>query len=147
MLIPSKIQLDPDTHRPNPTERTAMLFTRIAHIDAFDDPKQYEKTDEAGIFKNVSDGYFMVALEYRNETDEDTQYPLEDVLDTYLAHIEVFEAATPEDPKGQVDVFAASKIERAQSLVALVGKRVYNKTDENGGVSLEIDDSVGDAKL
>lgn len=128
-----------------------MNFTKIVHPDIFDDPNQYEKTDTENIYKKLEDGYFVAAIEYVLESDEDTQYPMEDVLDKLLVHIEAFKVATPTHPQGQVDVFSSSDLDRLVKMTnEIVGKRVYNvPLTENGQevVDLIIDDSVDDAKI
>lgn len=103
--------------------------------------------------EKLDDGYcFVVALDYVLEADEDSQYPMEDVLDEFLCHLEAFQVAPSEHPSGQVDLFANSQLPRLQDAVErLVGRRAYNVevADEDGDtrVTLVIDDSVAEAKL
>ena len=128
-----------------------MLFTRTAHPAFLDDTANFRPTDKPEIFEKLDDGYFVVALEYVLEQGE-SQYPLEDFLDEFLCHIEAEEVDKPENPAGQVDLFANSKLERlAGAVEKLVGRRAYNveSKDEDGDtfVSFVIDDSVSEAKL
>lgn len=128
-----------------------MIFTRLVHADRFDDASQYRPTDEKEVFEKLEDGDFVAALEYVRETDEDTQYPMEDVLDRFLAHIDAFEVTAAEHPKGQVDVFSSSDLEGIVTMIGeLLGRRAYNVDLVEDGqevVSLTIDDSVADAKV
>ncbi|MFX4273645.1 hypothetical protein ACQBAR_04070 [Propionibacteriaceae bacterium Y1685] len=127
-----------------------MLITRQVHVDLFDDATKFQPTDHSEIFEKLDDGYFVAALEWVPEEGEG-QYPMEDVLDKYRAHIEEFKVAEPEHPKGQVDVFSARRLERAVALVDdLLHRRAYNVTVTEGDknyVQLKVDDSVGDAKV
>ena len=128
-----------------------MLFTRTAHPAFLDDTANFRPTDKPEIFEKLDDGYFVVALEYVHEQGE-SQYPLEDVLDEFLCHIEAEEVDKPENPAGRVDLFANSQLERlAGAVEKLVGRRAYNVESRNGDgdtfVSFVIDDSVAEAKL
>ncbi|MDN5725362.1 MAG: hypothetical protein L0G99_05435 [Propionibacteriales bacterium] len=128
-----------------------MIIPRVVHADIFDDSKQYRLTDETEIYQKLDDGYFVAALECVAEQGEDDQYPMEDVLDKYLVHIEAFEVAKPEHPNGKVHVFSSSDVDGIVKLVKdLVGRRAYNvEITEDGQdvVDLRVDDSVAEAKL
>ena len=128
-----------------------MLFTLTAHPAFLDDTANFRPTDKTEIFEKLDDGYFVVALEYVLEEGE-SQYPMEDVLDEFLCHIEAEEVDKPENPAGRVDLFANSQLERlAGAVEKLVGRRAYNVESRNGDgdtfVSFVIDDSVAEAKL
>ena len=122
-----------------------MLFTRIGHPAFLDDTAAFRATDKAHIFQQVEDDYYVVALEYVLEEGEG-QYPMEDVLDRFLCHIERFEVEVPVGAGGQVDLFANSQVERLSDAVEqLVGRRAYN-VEEDDGIALVIDDSVPEGR-
>lgn len=129
-----------------------MLVTRTAHPDFLDDDSAFSPTEHPDIFQKLDDGYFVVALEYVTEEGEDDQYPMEDVLDRFLCHIERFEVEPAVREGGQVDLFANSELARlADAVHQLVGRRAYNvdRTNEEGRavIGLVIDDSVADARV
>lgn len=128
-----------------------MLVTRTHQPAFLSNPGAFRATAEPAIFEKLDDGYFVVALEHIAEQGEDGQYPMEDVLDEFLCHIEAFDVAQPDHPGGQVDLFANSELPRlAEAVKRLVGRRAYNveTTDEAGEtfIGLVIDDSVAEAR-
>lgn len=60
-----------------------MLVTRTHHPAFLDDATRFRATGWPEIFEKLDDGYFVVALEYIQEEGEDSQYPMEDVLDEF----------------------------------------------------------------
>lgn len=126
-----------------------MLVTRIAHPGFFDDPTVFRPTDRPDIFQMLRGHYYVVALEYVLEQGEDSQYPMEDVLDRFNCHLEEVEVEAPQREGGQVDMFANSEYERlVEAVDQLVGRRAHNVeiTDADGtGIGMVIDDSVGEA--
>ena len=74
---------------------------------------------------------YRMAMTMELEEGEDDQYPLEDILDKFLVHVEEFLEST--DEKVCRYVFGG-EMDGIQKLKSLVGKRAYNQeyTDESG---------------
>lgn len=96
---------------------------------------EYEKPDmyrhvSGGVYQNLSTQTFVTSLSFTLEEDEDSQYPLEDILDKYYVHCsgELFE----EDDTTLTVEFEGSLREPEKNIAnitevsQLVGKRVYN---------------------
>lgn len=77
-----------------------------------------------GIYKNdPQDFECKIAFSLELEEGEDTQYPLEDVLDKYGLYVSDF---LPSDTPKIMNVVFAGAPEDIQKVLAIAGKRVYN---------------------
>ena len=86
------------------------------------------------IFKDLENKRYVVTLRFELEENEDSQYPLEDILDKYLVnctnHIFMDENAgilEVEIEDGNDEDFESLKT--IEQVITLIGKRVYNKED------------------
>ncbi len=94
-----------------------------------------------GIFKDLADPddtnhRLPVSLEL--EEGEDTQYPLEDVLDKYYIHVSDFYDSPA--PEKILNIELAGELEDLQKASAILGKRVYNSeyVGEDGKTYLKL---------
>ncbi|WP_294287870.1 hypothetical protein [uncultured Chryseobacterium sp.] len=95
-------------------------------LEKYDMPV-YESTD-LHIYRNTEENICVTALSFELEDGEDSQYPLEDILDQFNLYISDFI-----DPEafGQSNYlraeFAGDPGDIRDFLKSVVGKRVYNK--------------------
>lgn len=90
---------------------------------------------EGTIYKDLEEDHYVVALSYELEETEDSQYPLEDILDKFYLHVSDFiDEAAFYSSKSVVLELAGSLEDVKQAIDALIGKRVYNEEfeDEKG---------------
>ena len=107
-----------------------MKHFKILDLDQFKDSARYEAI-EAGIYQDTEGGVasHRLAMAMELEENEDSQYPLEDILDRYLVHVEGFLST---DETCQEYIFGGN-LEGLQQLKSLVGKRVYYQEFDAGG--------------
>lgn len=117
-----------------------MKIIKALKLDKYDDNERYVKHEEF-IYKDVTGGVggkmgitsapvYCVTLYAELEDEEDTQYPLEDILDKYYVNCtEVMEEK--EEAGRRIFIFEVEgeNIEAIKSIANLVGKRVYNYED------------------
>lgn len=117
-----------------------MKIIKALKLDKYDDNERYVQHEEF-IYKDVTGGVggkmgitsapvYCVTLYAELEDEEDTQYPLEDILDKYYVNsTEVMEEK--EEAGRRIFIFEVEgeNIEAIKSIANLVGKRVYNYED------------------
>ncbi|MBL1227103.1 hypothetical protein [Enterococcus sp. BWR-S5] len=54
-------------------------------LDRYQDKQNYEEIGN-GIFKDLKNKRYVITLKFELEADEDSQYPLEDILDKYYVN-------------------------------------------------------------
>jgi len=110
-------------------------------LDKYRDATKYQAA-ENGIFKDLENRRYVVTLRFELEENEDTQYPLEDILDKWLVNCTDY--MIEEECNGarflEVEIEDGNDKEYGslgtiREIAALVGKRVYNKED---GDSIEL---------
>lgn len=96
--------------------------------EKLNDRSRYEPAAE-GIYKDLHDkgGFstYRTAMAMEMEVGEDSQYPLEDILDHFLVHVDEFLDA--DDP----DVFQAifgGELEDLRQFRTLIGRRAFNES-------------------
>ena len=113
---------------------------RSIEVADLNDSSTYKQIEE-GIYGYVGDesgskGYKMpVAMEL--EEGEDSQYPLEDILDKYLIQVEDFlESNNPRTLR----YVLGGDLYSLQEVKSLFGKRIYNQDyeDESGQTSVRL---------
>lgn len=85
----------------------------------------YQQVEE-GIYRDLNDGddtCYRVALTMELEDGEDTQYPLEDLLDEYLLYVADF---LPSQSPKVLNLEFGGELENVRQAFALKGKRFYN---------------------
>ena len=95
----------------------------------------YQETAEAGGRpEGMRDDSYRMALSFTTEEGEG-QYPLEDVLDRFLVHVEdVFvDAPQPAQAGARVVYGFGGDLDDLQGLATIIGKHVYNERYEEDG--------------
>jgi hypothetical protein len=116
-----------------------------AELEKYKNTKKFQ-SEGNGIFKDLENKRFVITLRFELEDGEDTQYPLGDILDKYYVnctdHIEedddngtTYLEVEIED--GNDDDF--SSLDTIKKIADLVGKRVYNRKSDSGGIALVIE--------
>lgn len=106
-------------------------------LEKHNDAQKYEKIGN-GIYRDLAEGAFKTTLMCELEEGEDSQYPLEDILDLYEVNCtdyieERMSGDTSlllvelESSLGDTD----SDLANIQKVAQLVGKRVYHKKEGN----------------
>ena len=114
-----------------------MKNLEIINDEKLVDESKYKFIEE-GIYLDVkeADGCtpYRLAMSMELEDGDDDQYPLEDILDKYLIHVEDF----LDSEEGIQKYIFGGKIDDLRSLKSIVGKRVRNKEifDKNGDTSI-----------
>ena len=92
---------------------------------------------EEGIYQMQDDeGLYVTSLSFEQEPElgEDSQYPLDDVLDKFYCHVSDFyeELSTTDSTTCYLE-FASPDVDDVRKLRSIIGKHVYNKEREEGG--------------
>ncbi|MCG8573793.1 MAG: hypothetical protein MI810_02820 [Flavobacteriales bacterium] len=113
---------------------------RILELDRLKDTNNYQFIEE-GIYNDLKDdGGFAthrIAMAMELEEGENSQYPLEDVLDKFYVHVEEFLESNEADSYHYI---LGGELDDIQSLKSIIGKRVYNKefVDEEGQTRVQL---------
>ena len=111
-------------------------------LEKYQDSSKFIRLSE-NIYKQLSDNSIRIALSCSLEDDEDSQYPLEDILDKYYVNCtDYFE----EDEDARIISFElegsleneTEDLANITEVSKLIGKRVYN-VEEDGGINLVIE--------
>lgn len=92
-------------------------------------PPVYESIDDH-IYRNTEDNTYVTALSLELEDDEDSQYPLEDLLDRFNLYISGFINSEVIESQYLSLEFAGDPEDIREFLKSVVGKRVYNREVE-----------------
>jgi hypothetical protein len=127
-----------------------MKNIELIELEKYADANRFEKISE-GIYKAldaynddlVEKGHYVTAFSFTLEEElgetEDRQYPLEDLLDKFLAHVSEFIQDEPDNPVMKLELCTQDWLAEMQELIKIRGKRVYNKeVIENGETYLEL---------
>ncbi|MCR9154370.1 MAG: hypothetical protein NXI09_09690 [Bacteroidetes bacterium] len=112
----------------------------IIEIDKFKDSSNYEMIED-GIYNDLNDdGGFAthrIAMTMVVEEGENSQYPLEDVLDKFYVHVEEF--LEPKNENETRFIFGG-ELDDIQNLKSLIGKRAFNQdyVDEEGQTRVKL---------
>lgn len=107
---------------------------RIIEIEKLRDASNFEWVEDA-IYADLNDdgGFatYRIAMAMDLEDGEDSQYPLEDILDEYLLHVEEF---IDTDEENSVKCIFGGELDDVQNFKSIIGKRAYNEefVDEDG---------------
>lgn len=109
-------------------------------LDKYQNKKNYEEL-ENGIYKDLKNKRYVITLRFELENNENSQYPLEDILDKYYvnctSHIdEDGNCMEVEIEDGNDDNFES--LDTIKEIASLVGKKIYNK-EEDGYMKLVIE--------
>src|SRR5688500_14400413 len=121
-----------------------MKDIRLIKLEKYGDPKRFEKVAE-GIYRAVCDyedklvekGQYVTAFSFTLEEDlneiVNRQYPLEDILDKFLAHVSEFIQDDKDNPVMKLELCTQDWLDRMKELIQISGKRVYNKEVSKDG--------------
>ena len=96
---------------------------------------------EGNIYKDLEENHYVFALSYELEETEDSQYPLEDILDEYLLHVSDFIDEDRFYSSQEVTLELAGDLDNVkEAIAALIGKRAYNQEfeDEEGQLRVKL---------
>ncbi len=109
-----------------------MKNIKLVPLEKYEDASRYRRVED-GVYVDLSDKgktNCRMAVSLELEEGEDTQYPLEDVLDEYSVHVSDFidfDAARP------LVFELAGPQQNVAKAKGILGKRVYNQTFEENG--------------
>ena len=117
---------------------------RLLHLDKYDS-NEFELIDNF-IYRDLRNGNFCLALSFELEKDEDTQNPLEDILEKYCVNITDFFEVNEEDGVYTISIEIEGSLcdneenlFNVKNLLEIVGKRVHNKVTPDGLFDLIIE--------
>ncbi len=114
-----------------------MKNIQLITLDKYNDRSKFEKVEE-GIYKAlfnyndniVKNGNYVTAFSFTLEEDlnetGDIQYPLEDLLDKYLAHVSEFIQYETGNPVMKLEL-CTKGLDRMRALITIVDKHVFNR--------------------
>lgn len=121
-----------------------MQIIKALKLDKYDNTDRYTQYD-GFIYKNTrrdnknTEIFYCVTLYAELEYDEDTQYPLEDILDEYLVNCtEVMEESEEDGKRIYIFEIESEDIKSIEKIASFVGKRVYNY-EKDGFIELKIE--------
>jgi hypothetical protein len=115
-----------------------MKNIQLIKLEKYNDSSKFEKVAD-GIYKALSDyqddivekGHYVTALSFTLEEDlnetQDRQYPLEDILDEFSAHISEFIQYEEDNPVMKLELCTQDWLDEMSELIKIVGKRVFNR--------------------
>lgn len=113
---------------------------RIIAVEKLQDTSSYQLIEE-GVYNDLNneDGFatHRIAIAMELEDGEDSQYPLEDLLDKYLVHIEEF---LDSDDDKTLKLILGGDLSNIQDLKSIIGKRAFNKefVDDKGKTRVKL---------
>ena len=82
---------------------------------------------ENGIYKNTTEDIHVFAISYELEENEDSQYPLEDILDQFYLHVSDFIDEDAYYNSKIVNLELGGELEDVQkAITSIIDKRAYN---------------------
>jgi hypothetical protein len=100
-----------------------MQIIKYLTLEKHNDSAKYELVED-GIYKDLSDSEdtnHRIALSFSLEEGEDSQYPIEDVLDKYYLYVSEFLSS---DSGNILNVELAGKLNDIREASSIIGKRV-----------------------
>ena len=121
-----------------------MKNIKIINLDKYSNKNDFEFIGD-GVYKNLKDGNFRIAFSCELEDDENTQYPLEDILDKYYVNATDYVETKVENGITTINIELEGSLDNDDEnysniveISKMVGKRVYNKKNEKGHIELLI---------
>lgn len=82
---------------------------------------------ENNLYKNKAENIYVFAINFELEENEDSQYPLEDILDKFYLHVSDFIDEDAYYTSKNVTLELGGELEDIQNAIkSIIGKRVYN---------------------
>jgi hypothetical protein len=113
---------------------------RIIAVEKLKDSSTYEWIEE-GIYNDMKDddrfSTHRIAMTMVLEEGENSQYPLEDLLDEYCVHVEEFiESKSENEPR----FIFGGELDNIRNFKSLIGKRAFNEDfmDEHGETRVKL---------
>lgn len=106
----------------------------LLDLDKHKNSPQYEFV-ENGIYKDLMDPddcSYRFAISFELEEGEDTQYPMEDILDKYYLYVSDF-LENETISNNILSIELGGELERIRKAQEIIGKHVYNKEYEENG--------------
>lgn len=104
------------------------------HLEKYKKLSDFELIED-GIYKDLhdqDDTKYRIAISYELENNEDSQYPLEDILDKFFLYVSDFlEEDTNLSNLKKVEL--GGELDDIRAVKEIIGKRVYNREYEEGG--------------
>lgn len=99
-------------------------------LEKYKDNPRYELI-EGNIYKDLKETTFdanhVFALSYELEEEDDSQYPLEDILDKFYLHVSDFIDEDNFNNSTIVDIELGGTLENIKKAISsIIGKRVFN---------------------
>lgn len=113
-----------------------MKNIQLAQLDKYNGNPNYEFV-EGNIYKDLEEDHYVFALSYELEDEEDSQYPLEDILDKFYLHVSDFIDEDKYDTEREVTLELGGDVDDVKEAIStIIGKRVYNEEfDDEKGVT------------
>ncbi|MDR6923628.1 MULTISPECIES: hypothetical protein [Chryseobacterium] len=111
-----------------------MKNIQLVQLDKYKENPNYELT-EGNIYRDIEESHYVFALSYELEGEEDSQYPLEDILNQFYLHVSDFIDEESYYASRNVTLELGGELEDVQAAInGIIGKRVYNEEydDEEG---------------
>lgn len=106
----------------------------LLHLDKHKDSSYYEFIESA-IYKDLNDSgdiNYRFAISFELEEGEDTQYPMEDILDKYYLYVSDF--LDNENISSNVtSIEFGGELEDIQKAMEIIGKHVFNEEYQENG--------------
>jgi len=117
-----------------------MKNIRAVILEKYKDDNQFEKLTDY-IYKERGKSSYRITLRCELEPNEDSQYPLDDVLDKYLLNVtdHIKEFQKKEKKILEFELESCHSLDEIKAVSEIVGKRVYN-ADDGGSVRLVIEE-------
>ena len=100
---------------------------RIIELEKLQEHTNFQLVED-GIYKDLNDvgGFatYRIAMAMEFEDGEDSQYPLEDILDEYFVHVVEFLSIEESNPR---EFIFGGEFEDVKNFKTILGKRVYNE--------------------
>lgn len=102
-----------------------MINIQFAHFDKFNNDPNYSNIEE-NIYKSQDD--YSFGIHYELEEGEDSQYPLEDILDKFYLYVSDFKDEDSFAVSRNPTIELSGELEDIKAATdAIIGKRVYNQ--------------------
>ncbi|MEL1244812.1 hypothetical protein AAEO56_11110 [Flavobacterium sp. DGU11] len=113
-----------------------MKNIKLAELDKYDGNSNFELI-EGNIYKDIEEDHYVFALSYELEDEEDSQYPLEDILDKFYLHVSDFIDEERYNTSKDVTLELGGNLNNVKEAISIIiGKRVYNEEyDDEKGVT------------
>lgn|SRR5690554_4942747 len=105
-----------------------MKNIRLLKLDKYDVLSNYQ-IEKEGVYKDLKDTdstNYRISLSFELEDDEDSQYPLEDILDKYYLYVS--DSIENSQNPNILNLELAGELDDIIDVMSIIGKRVYNKS-------------------